>query len=62
MIAEVVTLLHDHHAIAMVIPPAVVMAAILLDYDGLGAGGLSRDRQRNTDGSESSKGQNDLTH
>ena len=36
------TLLHDHHAIGAMIPPAIVMAAVLLDYDGFRVRGVAR--------------------
>jgi hypothetical protein len=55
--------LHDHHAITVTIPPAVVMAAVLLDHDGFRAGGLRRRRRkRNAERGKGGKCQNNPTH
>jgi hypothetical protein len=55
--------LHDHHAIGAMIPPAIVMAAVLLDHNGLRVGGLRRrHRKGNAKGGKGGKGQDYLTH
>jgi hypothetical protein len=49
-------------AITFMVPPAIVMAAVLLDHDGFRTGGIARHRQSDTDGSDRSKCQDNLTH
>jgi hypothetical protein len=55
--------LYDHHAIGAMIPPAIVMAAVLLDHDGLRVGGLRRRRRKgNAKGGKGGECQDNLTH
>jgi hypothetical protein len=62
--------LHDDHAVGAMIPPAVVMAAvpavvmaaILLDHDGLRAGGCRRNRKGNAERGKGGESQDNLTH
>jgi hypothetical protein len=63
IIAMMMTLLHNHHAIGAMIPPAIVMAAVLLDHDGLRVGGLRRrHRKGNAKGGKGGECQDNLTH
>jgi hypothetical protein len=58
----VLALMAHHNTVTITMTPAVVMAAVLLDHDGLRAGGIARHRQSDTNGSDSSKSQDNLTH
>jgi hypothetical protein len=50
-------------AVVMAAGPAVVMAAVLLDHDGLRVGGLSRRyRKGNAERGKGGQGQDSLTH
>ena len=59
---DTIAVMTHNNPVAITMAPAVVMAAVLLDHDGLRAGGLRRQRQSDANGGKSSKGQDNLAH